>query len=645
MLYVTAVTSLRTNSIWPYLRPYRRRLWWGAVLLLVTNVLDKTIPWMLKGAVDSLQSQAMGRVRGYVLGVLGLAACLWFVRTASRMYVFNVGRDVEFDVRNQLLNHLQRLGSSFYATMSTGEIMSRATSDIGQVRVWVGFGILNIMNSVFAYTGALGFMYALSPSLTGWALCPYPFFVLVTRWFAKKLYVLGHESQKTTADLADRAQQNVVGAHVVRTYSLQEWETRRFADSSDRAVQASMRLVQVRGLMWPVLLSVGSVSTLVVIGVGGGMVIRGELTVGALAAFTAYLGQLVWPTLALGYTLSVIQRGRASLARVHEIMQVPVEYHVPTVPGSSWTPAQASPPRPAYVRVEGLSFRYPSDNESDADTQNGKRGGMKLHNSPSTTRPDSTAGTSVESHLRWPGLRYIHLELQPGTIVAMMGPTGSGKSTFARLLLRLHPVPPNTLFLDGRDVTDESMYEYRRHVSYAAQEPFLFSTTVRQNLWFGAADGVDDAEEEQLRALTRVAASVKLLDEIEALPQGWDTLVGERGIQLSGGQKQRLALARALLRPSRLLVLDDPLSAVDASTERDIVQTLRNERHQRTVLLITHRVSVASIADHIVMLEHGTIREQGTAQALMRPGTLFYNFAERQRMQQSLSLSEEAISV
>lgn len=574
------------KSLLAYLREYRARVLLGVFLLLATNALDKSIPWLLQHAIDALLSTDLDEVRDYALIVIVLAAGMWTVRSLSRVVVFNIGRDIEFELRNEVLDRIHMLGSSFFAHMPTGNIMSRATSDLAQVRLVVGFGLLHTVNSIFAYAGAVALMTLLSPELTLWALAPYPLFVVIAALFSRALYKRSRESQEALGLLADRAQESIAGVRLVRSVGMEEHEERRFDDANQNAVDKNMRLVVLRGLMWPVLMSVGSIGTLIVIWKGGQMVLDGQVTVGQFAAFLAYLGQLIWPTLAFGYLLSVIQRGRASYARVREIIDA--------TPDIEEAPDARQPAGRGALSVRGLDYSY---------------GELKV-------------------------LDDVSFDVPAGGSLAVVGTVGSGKSTLAALLPRLLPAPRGTVFLDGDDVTELALDATRRAVGYAQQEPFLFSTTIRRNIAFALDDPDAEGAEEVVRAAAEEAA---VLEEIESLPDGFATLVGERGVQLSGGQKQRLTLARALLNEPTVLVLDDPLSAVDAKTENKILGALDRAGEGRTLILVTHRTAAAAHADSIVVLERGAIVERGTHDELVEAGGLYARMAARQRLERELS--------
>lgn len=568
------------------MRPYAGRVAVGVFFLLATNGAEKAIPWLLQHALDALQAGQLEAVRDFALGVLGLAAVMWLVRTLSRVWIFNVGRDVEYDLRNRVLERIHLLGPSFFRTMPTGEIMSRATNDLQQVRLLVGFAGLNVVNSTIAFASAIALMIAISPELTLYALMPYPLLVFATRGFGSAIYRRSTASQEALATLADRANENIAGVRLVRAMALEARERERFEEANQNAVQRTMALVMLRGLMWPVLMGVSSIGTLIVVWIGGGMVLDGELTAGQFAAFNAYLGLLVWPTLAFGYLLSVVQRGRASFARVLEIL----ESEPDVVEAADATDARG----PGALSVRGLDFAY---------------GDTKV-------------------------LDDVHLEVPAGGSVAVLGPTGSGKSTLAALLARLLPTPPGTVFLDGEDITHLTLRSLRKSVGYAQQEPFLFSTTVGRNLKLALDDPSAPDADERLR---HAAAEACVLGEIEEMSDGMDTVVGERGVQLSGGQKERLALARALLNEPKVLVLDDPLSAVDAKTEAEILAALDRAKQHRTFVLITNRVAAAARTDRVVVLDRGRVVEEGTHEALCAADGLYARIAARQRLEHELA--------
>ncbi|MEM9187835.1 MAG: ABC transporter ATP-binding protein [Myxococcota bacterium] len=567
------------------MKPHRQALLGGVLLLLVTNGLDKTIPWLLQNAVDALTEGRLSDVGYYAWIVVAIAAVMWAVRSFSRIVIFNVGRDVEYELRNELLERVHRLGPSFFSKMSTGDIMSRATNDLGQVRLYVGFGALNIVNASFAYVGAFGLMLAISAELTLWALAPLPLFVLATRYFSRAAFYRSREAQEALSVLAERAQEIISGVRLVRAYAVEEEVEARFEEANQNALRKNMRLVVLRGVMWPVLMGLSQLGALIVIWRGGLMVLDGELTVGQFAAFNAYLGQLIWPTMAFGFLLSVIQRGRASYQRVRSVLDVEPDIQ------------EVADPAPiggeGKIEIRDLSF---------------DRGEKRV-------------------------LSHVDISVPAEGSVALVGRTGSGRSTLAALLPRLLPTPEGSVFLDDHDVNDLRLRELRRTVGFAQQDPFLFSSTVAANIGLALDDPEEDGAMDSIRD---AAAQAAILDEIESMPEGFDTVVGERGVQLSGGQKQRISLARALLNKPRVLILDDPLSAVDARTERTILNALDRAGEGRTLVLITNRIAASSKAEQIVVFDAGRVVERGTHEELVAAGGLYSRLAERQAIEQEL---------
>lgn len=583
---------MKPRSLLSYTTPYRSQLWVGFVFLMLTNGLEKAIPWVLKLGVDAFSSDALSVVGTYALWVALLALGMMVTRVLSRVMIFNVGRHIEFTLRNELLQQMHQLGASFFARISTGDIMSRATNDLGQVRLMVGFGILNLINAVVAYVSALALMVTISPTLTLYALIPYPFFIIMTRTFARAMYRRSQDNQKALATLAERAQEYLAGVRVVRAFAADTFEAERFEKANQHAVKSSMALVTLRALMFPVLMGLSAIGTLVVLYRGGLMVNDGQLTKGEFLAFYAYLAQLTWPTMAFGYILSVVQRGRAAYDRVREVLDAQPDIE------------EASEPIAAKVGPGGRLGE-------------GALAVRDLH----------------FAHNGQPVLDGVDFEVEAGRSVALMGRTGAGKSTLAGLLPRLLPTPQGAVYLDDTDVTQMPLRDVRKAVGYAQQEPFLFSTTVARNIGFALEDPDSD---ESMRRIREAATDASIIDEIERMPEGFDTIVGERGVQLSGGQKQRIALARALLNDPAVLLLDDPLSAVDAKTERTILGAFEKASRGRTLVLVTHRTAAAARCDEIVVLDEGKVIERGSHDELLRQGGFYAQLDARQSLEAEL---------
>lgn len=570
------------------MRPYGARLALGALYLVLSQAAEKSVPWLFQHGLDGLLAGDFTIARNVAFAIIGVALAAWTVRTLSRMQLFNVGRDVEYDLRNELLEKLHILGPAYVARTSTGEIMSRATNDLGQVRLLVGFGALNVVNSLLAFISSLALMFAVSPTLALWSLIPYPLIALSAMGFSGALFRRSVSSQSTIGALSERVQESVAGTRMIRSLGLEARERERFDTVNAAAVEATMGLVTLRAAMWPVLMGFSTLGTLLVLWRGGSLVLEGQLTVGQLAAFQAYLAQLVWPTLAFGYLVAIVQRGRASYGRVREILE--------TAPVIAEAADAVDAPEASALEVRGLSYEM---------------GGRAL-------------------------LRDVSFSVPEDGFVAIVGTTGSGKSILSGLLARLLPTPPASVFLGGQDITGLRLGSLRRAVGYAPQDPFLFSTTIESNLRLAA--GADVPRSTLEAALKEAAVDA----DVRAMPDGIETVVGERGVQLSGGQKQRIALARALLLSPRVLVLDDPMSAVDAKTEADILEALERARKGRTLVLVTHRIAAAARADQVVVLDAGEVVARGTHEQLLLEDGLYARIAARQALESKLAaLAEE----
>jgi len=551
----------------------------GALMLLGFQIAMNRIDWLSKTAVDDIFSDSPQIVWQPAVGMLVLAVFGLITRVASRWYIFNAGRDVEYEMRAVLLARLHKLGTAFYRTMSSGEIMSRSSGDLLQVRLLFGFGFLNMINVVFAFASALQVMVTISSRLTLVSFVMLPVLIITTRKFSKALFTRTRENQVMLGKLSDVLQTNLAGVRVVRSFALEDRERIRFDEANQGYLVASLGLARLRGLMGPMIGASSAVGVLACFWYGGTLLEREVITKGDFFAFWLALGRMTWPMVALGFSLAIVQRGRVSFNRLKEIFDAVPE----VIDGTSPAPASVA----GALRVEHLGFKY------------GERA----------------------------VLDDVSFDLAPGASLAIMGRTGSGKTTLALLIARLLPTPKGTVYLDERDVCDLPLSVVRGAVGYAQQDAFLFSTSVAANV--GLA--MDDVESEEARSGIREASKrAHVLDEALGLPEGFDTVVGERGVQLSGGQKQRVSLARALIRKSPVLVLDDPLSAVDAKTEARILDTLDEERAMRSLVLVTHRVAAAKRCDRIVVLDHGRVVQSGTHQELAKQDGIYKGFIREQ---------------
>ncbi len=566
-----------TGQLRRHLRTFVR----GGFYLLVFNALRAFVDLLLKRGVDDLHDGRFSDTSRVGLMLVGLTFFAVVVRVASRTVMFNAGRDVEYELRAALLAKLHTLGPSFFRRMPVGEVMTRTTSDLAQVRMLFGFGALNLVNTTFAYLSALSIMLGLSWKLTVAALAVFPPLIFLTRGFSRAMFMRTREVQDALGAMSERVQTNLAGVRVVRSFALEESEQRSFEKVNQDYLVKSLAIARVRGGIVPVMGMLATMGTFVVFWYGGRLVVSGEISPGSFVAFLSALARLAWPTMALGFMLAIVQRGRASYARLAEVFVAEPEVLSGKLPAPDAVKGS--------LDVKNLSFAW-------------KEGAPLV-------------------------LKDVSFSVQPGKSLAIVGRTGAGKTTLAALLPRLLPVPRGTVFLDGADVCDLPLETVRRSIGYAQQDSFLFSTTVGRNVGFPLDDPDSDGA---LAKEEHALEEAFVLDEVRRFDGGLDTVVGERGVQLSGGQRQRIALARALLREPPILVLDDPLSAVDAKTETAILEAIERQRRARTVLLITHRVAAASRCDEIVVLDRGEIVERGTHAELAKSGGVYARFAEEQ---------------
>jgi ATP-binding cassette subfamily B protein len=580
---VTGLSPARSPAaaIRACLSPYRIRYAAGAAALLTATLLALAIPWTVKHAVDALERDAAAApLARYVLIIVLLAVAHGAARLASRLAILGGAQHVEFDLRNELYASLQAYSPGFYAAHRTGDLMARASSDVAAVKSLVGFGTLSLGSTLLAFGGALTAMLAVDPWLTLLAMVPYPVLILL----AKRANTVMHQQTEAVQDqlgiLSARVQEYLAGIGVVRAYAMEASATADFAAANTCYLRRGLRLARTQSQFAPLMALSAGLGTLVVLWAGGKWVIDGRLTLGALVAFNGYLAYLAWPTMALGWTLSIVRRGLTSMGRILEIID-----GAPPLAGGAgaWE-------GPASIGFRGLTFRY-----GDVDV-----------------------------------LTDVRFTVEPGQMVAVVGATGSGKSTLGLLLSRLWEPPPGTVFVGERDVTRMPLPALRTALGYVPQEAFLFSRSILDNVTLGR----EDVTPAQARAAAELAG---IADEIEGLPNGWQTVVGERGLTLSGGQRQRVALARALASAPPILVLDDVFASVDAVKEDEIVESLRRIAPGRTVLLMTHRLRVAQIADRIVVLAQGRVAELGRHDDLVRAGGLYAHLWRRQQLEAEIA--------
>jgi ATP-binding cassette subfamily B protein len=561
----------------------------GVLLLAAYNYAQYWLDLLLADAMSHLLKSEFGRAQKLGFAMISLAVAAFAARVFSRLTIFNAGRHAEYDLRAALLHHLQRLGPSFYRKISTGDIMSRVTNDLSQVRGMLGFGVLNLFNTAFALISALGIMLQYSLQLTLASLAPLPLLLVVMQLYGRRIYQSQHDNQKALGEMSAQVQSSIAGVRVVRAFCLEQAELAQFETTNQRYLDKSLGLARLRGSMWPVMQSITMIGVMIMFWYGGTLIVRGELKSEQFLSFYRALFRLTWPLTALGFLVSVVQRGRAGYRRLREVFDAQ-----PDVVSGRGQLEQVS----GQLEVRHLSFAYQSE----------------------------------------PVLEDVSFSVSPGEKLAIVGRTGAGKSTLGALLTRLQGTPRGAVFLDGKDICDLPLATLRAAILYVQQSPFLFSTTVGRNIGYVLAN---PDEPEGFAAVRRAAREAQIEAELEGLPDGFDTVVGERGVQLSGGQKQRVALARSLVAKPRILILDDPLSAVDSRTEQALLDALERHRPDDTLILITHRVSAAARCDRVLVFDEGKIVQRGTHDALSRQSGLYGRFVEEQRLQREMERLRE----
>lgn len=543
---------------------------------------------MLRFAIDDLyRGVTAGKLGRYAILLFAVAVASGVFRYLMRQTVVGISRHLEFDLRNDLFAHLQRLPAEWYQATRTGEIMARATSDLSAVRMMLGPAIMYLTNTVVTAVVSVAFMVAISPQLTLVTLLPLPLISLAMWYFGDRIHKGFESVQAHFAVMTARVQENLAGARVVRAFAREDHELASFDRLNDELLGKNLALVRISGLFNPTLAFLSGLASLIALYLGGLEVMNRRITLGEFVAFTWYLGMLNWPMVALGWVVNLFQRGMASYARITELLDAE-----PAIT----SPAGARRPERCRGEIEfrRLTFTFPGSER--------------------------------------PAVSEVSLRVPAGATVAIVGHTGSGKSALLQLLPRVFDPPPGTVLLDGVDVREYDLAWLRRRISIAPQEPFLFSATVAENI----AYGVESATPEAIAAAARVAG---LHEDVLAFPHGYDTAVGERGITLSGGQKQRVGIARAVLRDTPVLLLDDSLSSVDTHTEERILAGLGPEMRRRTTLIVSHRVSAVRDADEIVVLEDGRIVDRGTHGELIGRGGLYAALVREQQLEEEIEAS------
>jgi len=619
----------------PFLLRYKQRFLLGLTCVVVTTAIQLLSPWVLKHAIDDLNTGVTRtKLAIYAALLLVIAVVGGAFRFLMRRILIGASRDIEYDVRNAFFARLQQMPLAYYQARRTGDLMSRATNDLNAVRTMIGPAVMYSTNTILVFVVAIVLMASIDARLTLIALLPLPLVSISVKYFGSAIHTRFEAIQAQLSDLSAVVQEALSGVRVVRAYSQEGHELERFRVANEEYVRRNRVLIRLQGFFYPSMTLFLGFGSLLVLWLGSREAIRGRISVGEFVAFNAYLVMLSWPMIAFGWVTNILQRGMASWKRMLEVLDAP-----PAIDDRAVTPAGRAAVVRGEIEIRNLTFTYPAARE--------------------------------------PALEDVSLKIEAGQTAAFIGATGSGKSTLMGLLARLHDPPPGTVLLDGLDVREIPISTLRGAIGFVPQEPFLFSDTIAENIAFGTEPMTPQTaqtprtaqtpqtplttlttlttltpgaqtppttlslvEDPDLADRIRAAAAVARLDkDVEAFPNGYNSLVGERGITLSGGQKQRTAIARALMVDPRVLVLDDALSAVDTYTEEEILKRLTSVMRQRTALIVSHRVSTVRDADRIFVLDRGRIVERGTHWELVAAGGLYAAIHRRQLLEEELAAS------
>jgi ATP-binding cassette, subfamily B, multidrug efflux pump len=573
----------------PYALRYRREFLLGLGCVVITTAVALISPWILKHAIDDLMTGVTrGKLAIYASLLLAIALVGGYFRYLMRRLIVGASRDIEFDLRNAFFGHLQRLPVAYFQGRRTGDLMSRATNDLNAVRMMIGPAVMYSANTAIVFVVAILLMISIDVRLTLIALVPLPFVSVAVRFFGTVIHRRFERIQAQLSDLSAVVQEALAGVRVVRAYGQEEAELERFRRANQEYVDRNRGLIGIQGFFYPSLGLLLGLGALLVLWLGSREVILGRITVGEFVAFNAYLAMLSWPMIAFGWVTNMMQRGMASWKRMLEVLDTP-----PAVTDDEARPDALAEGVIGGIELRDLSFAY----------EEGR-----------------------------PVLNGVSLRVAPGETLALVGPTGAGKSTLIHLLPRLYDPPRGTVFIDGCDVREIPLARLRGAIGFVPQEPFLFSATIAANVAFGSPGSTP-------AAVIRAAAIARLDKDVQDFPAGFETMVGERGITLSGGQKQRAALARAVALDPRILVLDDALSAVDTYTEEEILARLREVRRHRTSIIVSHRISSVRDADQIVVLDHGRIVERGRHDQLVAADGRYAAMHRKQLLEEELAAS------
>jgi len=580
----------------PYVRRSRRAFTLGLVCVVVTTSIALSSPWILKHAVDDLnEGVTRGKLGFYAALIFAVAVVGGLFRFLMRRIIIGASREMEYEIRNDFFAALQRLPLAFFQARRTGDLMSRATNDLNAVRTMIGPAVMYSANTIIVFVVAIILMLSLDARLTAVALLPLPLVSVSVRVFGQAIHRRFERIQEQLSEISAVAQEALAGVRVVRAYRQEAAELERFRLANLEYLERNRGLIKLQGFFYPSMSLFLGLGALLVLWLGSREVIRERITIGEFVAFNSYLVMLSWPMIAFGWVTNMLQRGMASWKRMLDVLDAtPVVESYGAASGVSRNISGA-------IEIKNLTFAY---------------------------------GDGA------PVLRNVSLRIEPGQTVALIGPTGSGKSSLLNLLPRLHEPPLGTVFVDGVDVREFPLPVLRGAIGFVPQEPFLFSDTIANNILFGVDHDRDDPQGSYHPSKVFDAAAIARLDkDLDSLPKGYDSIVGERGITLSGGQKQRTALARAIATDPAILVLDDALSAVDTYTEEEILGRLKDVMRQRTSLLVSHRVSTVRDADQILLLDDGRIAERGTHDELVRRDGAYAALYRKQLLEEELAAS------
>ncbi|AFZ29594.1 Xenobiotic-transporting ATPase [Gloeocapsa sp. PCC 7428] len=580
------MANSRLAKLASYLRPHWRTCTVGILALLIVNALGVYIPLLIRNIIDTLQvTFSFGQVIQYVVLIFVLSSVMWVIRMVSRVALFGVGRQVEFDLKQKIFEHLLRLEPSYFAANTAGDLINRATSDVDNIRRLLGFAVLSIANTIFAYALTLPVMLAISVQLTLAAIAVYPVMMFLVQLFSDRLRKEQQQVQEELSTVSELIQEDMSGIALIKIYAQEQNERRAFRHKNQQLLDANLKLAKTRNTLFPLVSGLAYVSLLILLWLGSGQLIAGTLSIGDFIALILYVERLVFPTALLGFTITAYQRGEVSIDRIESILTVS-----PNIQDTNAAIAIPQPVRGELI-ARNLSFTYP---------------GSKI-----------------------PALKEISFQIMPGETVAVVGPIGAGKSTLANAIPRLLDIEPGQLFLDGNDITQIKLHDLRSAIAYVPQDSFLFSTTIKNNIRYG--DPLSEQTEVEYSA-----KQAQIHPEILNFPHQYKTIVGERGITLSGGQRQRTALARALLVDAPVLILDDALSSVDNQTATEILNNLSRGTQRKTVVFISHQMSAAATADRIFVMDQGQIVQAGTHVELVQQPGLYRTLWNQHQMKELL---------